>query len=93
MQSFGALLIFHRFGQLLFTNKWTDWWPIYSWLIEHSDGPLLIDVGDTSKINDKGYLPNNFIYHKAVQTRISKEDELDIELNKIGYKVDEIKKL
>jgi len=85
MQTFGAPSIFHRFGQLLFSSNWTDWLPIYSWLIAHKDGPILIDVGETSRINSEGYLPNNFIYHKAAQTKISEEDEINVQLAKIGF--------
>jgi len=93
MQPFGAPTILHRFGQLLFSNKWTEWLPIYAWLIEHKTGLLLIDVGETSKINEEGYLPNHYIYHKASQTKIAKEDELDVQLHKIGYKVEDINKV
>ena len=93
MQPFGAPTILHRFAQILFSSKWTEWLPIYSWLIEHPGGPILIDVGETSRINDEGYLPNNFLYHKAVQTKISKDDEIDIQLKKVGFKLKDIQRV
>lgn len=93
MQPFGAPTTLHRFWQLLLTNKWTDWLPIYVWLIEHKDGPILIDLGETSKINQEGYLPNNFIYNKAVQNQMTADDDIDSQLEKMGIKTTDIQRV
>lgn len=93
MQPFGAPTTLHRLWQLLFTNKWTEWLPIYAWLIEHKNGPILIDLGETSKINEEGYLPKSFIYHKAVLNKVSSEDDIDKQLAKIGYKPTDIQRV
>lgn len=85
--------IFKRFSQILFSNTWTDWMPIYCWLIEQDDEYILVDTGETSKINSEGYLPNDFLYHKVVQTKIKKEDELDLQLAKIGVQPKDITKI
>lgn len=93
MQPFGAPTTLHRFWQLLLTNKWTDWLPIYAWLIEHKDGPILIDLGETTQINQPGYLPNNFIYHKACQNQLNEGDDIDSQLKKIGYETSDIQRV
>lgn len=93
MQPFGAPTTLHRLWQLFLTNKWTPWLPIYSWLVEHKDGLILIDLGETSKIKEPGYLPDSFIYKKAVLTQITVQDDLDKQLSKIGYKASDIQRV
>lgn len=80
-----------RFYQLLFTQKWSEWMPIYSWLIELDSQLLLIDTGETAKIYTAGYLPNGGLYHKAVQTRIKEEEEIPHQLRALGYQTQDIK--
>ena len=89
----GASNNLSRIFQLLFTKKWSEWLPIYCWLIEHPEGLILVDTGETNKINEEGYLPNSKLYHKAVQTKITREDEVDFQLAKIGFKPKDIKKV
>jgi hypothetical protein len=45
-EAFGAKNQISRMWQLLHTNNWTDWLPIYCWLVEHPEGPFLIDAGE-----------------------------------------------
>ncbi len=87
----GASNIISRFYQLAFTDKWGEWMPTYCWLIEHQEGLILVDTGETAKIYDKGYLPDGGLYHKAVETRIKPEEELPHQLAKIGFKTKDIK--
>lgn len=87
----GASNIISRFYQLVFTDKWGEWMPTYCWLIEHPDGLILVDTGETAQIYEKGYLPDGGLYHKAVETRIKAEEELPHQLAKIGFKTDDIK--
>ena len=87
----GASNIISRFYQLAFTDKWGEWMPTYCWLIEHPEGLILVDTGETAKIYEKGYLPEGGLYHKAVETRIKQEEELPHQLAKIGVKTSDIK--
>ena len=40
------------FGQvnMLLDRSWTEPLPIYAWLIEHPEGLLLVDTGETARI-------------------------------------------
>ena len=87
----GASNNLSRLYQILFTKKWGEWMPIYCWLIEHPDGLVLVDTGETAKIYDKGYLPDGGLYHKVVETRITKEEEIIPQLTKIGVQAKDIK--
>lgn len=87
----GASNNLSRFYQLLFTQKWSEWMPIYSWLIVSGDTLILIDTGETAKIYEKGYLPDGGLYHKAVQTQIKKEEEIVHQISALGYAPEDIK--
>jgi glyoxylase-like metal-dependent hydrolase (beta-lactamase superfamily II) len=87
----GASNIFSRFYQLVFTDKWGEWMPTYCWLIEHPDGLILVDTGETARIFEEDYLPKGGLYHKAVQTRIEENEEIPYQLAKIGYSPKDVK--
>ena len=87
----GASNILSRLYQLIFTNKWGEWMPTYCWLIEHPDGLILVDTGETAQIYEKGYLPDGGLYHKAVETRIEPTEEITHQLEKIGFTTKDIK--
>ncbi len=86
----GARNNLSRIYQLIFTQKWGEWMPTYCSLIEHPEGLILIDTGETAKIYEKDYLPNGGLYHKAVQTRIKESEELPHQLAKIGVQSKDI---
>ena len=89
----GASNNLSRLYQILFTQKWGEWMPIYCWLINTGNELILVDTGETAKINMKGYLPKGGLYHKVVQTRIEEEDEVDRQLLKLGFQTKDINKI
>ena len=82
-----------RLYQILFTQNWGEWMPIYCWLIKTDRELILVDTGETAKINEEGYLPAKGIYHKVVQTRITQEDEVQLQLSKLGFQTSDISKV
>jgi glyoxylase-like metal-dependent hydrolase (beta-lactamase superfamily II) len=87
----GAKNQISRLWQLFFTSRWSNWLPIYCWLIEHPSGAFLIDAGETAKVHEKGYLPDNITFRSAAQYDVKREDEVDYQLAKLGYKAEQIK--
>jgi len=87
----GASNNLSRLYQLIFTQKWGEWMPIYCWLIEHPDGLVLVDTGETAQIYEKGYLPDGGLYHKAVETRITEAEEILPQLAQLGVQPKDIK--
>ena len=87
----GASHNLSRFYQLFFTQKWSEWMPIYCWLIDIEGDLILVDTGETARIYEDGYLPKGGIYHKAVQTRIAEEEELPHQLESLGYSISHVK--
>lgn len=92
VQVYGGNML-QRLFQILLSKQWSEWMPIYCWLIEQKGEYILVDTGETAKINSPNYLPNDFLYHRVVQTKITQEDELNLQLSKIGIETKEIKKI
>jgi len=46
-----------RLAKTLIDRKWTDPLPIFAWLIEHPEGLIVVDTGETAHVADRGYFP------------------------------------
>lgn len=70
---------------VLFGKAWSDWLPIYAWLIEHPEGFILVDTGETHKTGGKGYLPQWHPYYAlAVDFDVKPDDEIGPKLKQMG---------
>src|SRR5690348_8131248 len=60
--------------------------PIYAWVIEHPEGVIVVDTGDTARTAQKGYFPrwHPFLRQTADKFLISPEDEIGPQLQKLG---------
>jgi N-acyl homoserine lactone hydrolase len=90
-QATGARNQISRLWQLFFTNSWSDWHPVYCWLVRHPEGLFLIDTGEIAKVHAKGHLPDSIVFKAAVQYDVKREDEVDYQLKKLGYSAEQIK--
>ena len=74
-----------KFGKLLFDWQWSDWLPIYSWVIDHPEGIILVDTGESYRTNNTGYLPKWHPYYAfAVKFDVQMEDEIGHQLSQLG---------
>ena len=73
-------------------RHWTDPLPIYAWLIEHDDGPILVDTGETSRAGEPGYFPRWHPYfRRAVRMQVEPGQELGPQLERIGVTASDIR--
>ncbi|KAF4624355.1 hypothetical protein G7Y89_g13816 [Cudoniella acicularis] len=49
--------IFLRRLRFLTDRSWTDWLPVYTFLISHPEGPILFDAGMSPRCTSPGYFP------------------------------------
>lgn len=62
---------------VLTDSDWTPWLPILAWLIDHPDGPIVVDTGETAHAMRAGYFPRWHPYfRRAVETRVTAEEEI-----------------
>jgi glyoxylase-like metal-dependent hydrolase (beta-lactamase superfamily II) len=66
-------------------REWSDWLPILAWAIEHPDGTIVVDTGESATVNEPGYLPRWHPYYRlGVRFEIVPEDELGPQLVGLG---------
>ena len=77
-----------RLPTILLDPRFTEWLPIYAWIIEHSEGTIVVDTGDSSQSADPDYYNcdpgSRFIYNRILKTSVRPEDELGAQLGQLG---------
>lgn len=69
----------------LIDRKWTEPLPIYAWVIEHPEGIIIVDTGETSQASQPGYFPAWHPYFRfAVRESVRPEQEIGPQLRALG---------
>jgi glyoxylase-like metal-dependent hydrolase (beta-lactamase superfamily II) len=72
-------------ARVLTDSHWTDWLPILAWVIDHPEGPIVVDTGETSRTQDPSYYPRWHPFFKwAVRMNVRPEDEIGPKLRELG---------
>ncbi|MCI4667746.1 MAG: N-acyl homoserine lactonase family protein [Bacteroidia bacterium] len=79
-------------------RKFTEWMPIWVWVIEHPEGIFVIDTGENANVNDKDYFKSagpflNWLNNTQFKFEVSREEEIDRQLERLGINSSEIKLL
>lgn len=82
----------------LLDPTFTEWMPIWVWVIDHPEGVFVIDTGENAKVNSPGYFKKegmilNYINTKSFKFLIEKEEEVGPQLKALGYSLDDISKV
>ena len=76
---------FRRFINTLLDKEWTAPLPIYTWVIEHPEGLIVVDTGETALAAQPGYFPSWHPYFKfGVKEWVHPEEEIGPQLRQIG---------
>jgi glyoxylase-like metal-dependent hydrolase (beta-lactamase superfamily II) len=71
--------------RVLLDRSWTEWLPIYAWAIEHPEGIIVVDTGDTARTSERDYFPRWHPYYRtSVRLDVSREQEIGPQLEDIG---------
>jgi len=74
-----------RVTDMLFDNEWTEWLPIYAWVIEHEEGIIVVDTGETSRVHEIGYHPSwHPFYRRASLFSVHPDEEIGFQLRSLG---------
>jgi len=83
-----------RLVNVLLGTKWVEPVPIYAWVIEHKEGVIVVDTGDTARTSEPGYFPRWQPYYKfAVRFHVKPEQEIGVQLKKMGIGPKDVKKV
>lgn len=81
-----------RFARTLLDREWTEPLPILAWVIEHPEGLIVVDTGETSRTSEPGYFPRWHPYYRlAVRAAVEPEDELGPALRRLGLAPSDIR--
>ena len=70
---------------ILLDRSWTGLLPIYTYLIEHPEGLLLFDSGETARVASPGFTPWWHPYFRwAADIQVRPEDEIGPRLRALG---------
>jgi N-acyl homoserine lactone hydrolase len=84
-----------RLLSIALDNRWTEWMPINTWVIEHPEGVIVVDTGETSKMNDPEYVNCDpvtaWIYQNNLRFAVSAADEIGSQFPTLGLDPAEVR--
>ncbi len=80
--------------RVLTDSRWTEWLPIFAWVIDHPEGVIVVDTGETAKTSDPAYFPKWHPYYRgSVRMNVKPEEEIGAQLGSMGIRKKDIKTL
>jgi N-acyl homoserine lactone hydrolase len=74
-----------RLVHTLFDREWTEQLPIYAFAIEHPEGVIVVDTGETARAAEPGYFPRwQPFFRFAVREQVQPEQEIGPQLEQLG---------
>lgn len=81
-----------RMINTLFDSQYTEWLPIYVWLIEHPEGLIIIDTGIPADANKRIWFPPFMpLVQRAAKFDIAPEQEIGPQLERLGFATDDVR--
>jgi N-acyl homoserine lactone hydrolase len=74
-----------RLLNTLLDREWTEPLPIYAFAIEHPEGVIIVDTGETARVAERGYFPRwSPFFRFAVREVVAPEQEIGRQLERLG---------
>ena len=90
-QSARGPVALRRLKVLFGDRRWTEPLPINTYLVDHPDGPILFDTGESPHATDKGWLPWwQPFFHFAVDINVGADEGIGARLRQIGLAPDDL---
>jgi glyoxylase-like metal-dependent hydrolase (beta-lactamase superfamily II) len=73
-------------------REWGEWLPIYAWVIEHPEGLIVVDTGETARTAQPGYLPSwHPYYRRGVEFQVALPDEIGPQLENLWHHAGDVR--
>ena len=73
---------------ILASAAWTEWMPMRAWAIEHPQGAIVADTGETARMLDPDHAAcdavTGWFYHRNLRFAVRPEDEIGPQLKGLG---------
>jgi N-acyl homoserine lactone hydrolase len=78
----------------LIDREWTEPLPIYAFAIEHPEGVIVVDTGESARATEPGYFPRWHPYFRfGVRERVEPEEEIGPRLERLGIRPSDVRKV
>lgn len=82
-------------GRLIATladSEWTEPLPILAWVIEHPEGLIVVDTGETSETGKPDYFPAWHPYHRGnVRIEVAPDEEIGPGMRRLGLSTEDVR--
>jgi glyoxylase-like metal-dependent hydrolase (beta-lactamase superfamily II) len=73
-------------------RSWTEPLPILAWLIEHPEGLIVVDTGETARALERGYFTSwNPYFRFGVREWVTADEEIGVQLRALGHEPDDVR--
>lgn len=80
--------------RVLADREWTEWLPILAWVIEHPEGVIVVDTGESAGASRAGYFPRWHPYYRgSVRFAVSPEEEIGTQMRGMGIAPGDVRTL
>ena len=77
---------------IVFDKNWTEPLPIFAFVIEHPEGLIVVDTGETSRVAEPGYFPRWHPYYRyGLQEWVQPEEEIGPQMRAIGFDPNDVR--
>lgn len=81
---------------ILIDSHFTEFMPVWVWVIEHPSGVIVVDTGENADVLNPAYFDhvdalNRYVNHKTIRFDIAREQEIDRQLSNLGITPDRIR--
>jgi N-acyl homoserine lactone hydrolase len=75
-------------------SRWTEPLPILAWLVEHPEGLMVVDTGETARVATSGYFPTWHPYFRyGLREWVMPEQEIGPQLRALGFSPDDVRRV
>src|SRR5262249_15021551 len=76
---------------IAFCRERTGPHPINAYVIDHPEGLIVVDTGDTARKSDRGYMPRLNPGFRNIQIKVAPEEEIGPQLNAMGIRSSDVR--
>jgi N-acyl homoserine lactone hydrolase len=80
-----------RLLHTILDGEWTEPLPIYAFAIEHPEGVIVVDTGETARASRSGYFPRWHPGTRAFREWVEPEEEIGPQLERLGIQSGDIR--
>jgi len=76
------------------SRNWAEPVPILAWVVEHPEGIIVVDTGETARTAEPGYLPSWHPYYRfAVRFRVRPGEEIGPKMEALGINQRDVRRV